>query len=189
MTYRKENINECIDKLINKILNETSEETSAAAGLPGFDMPHTNTKRKNKKILQDENKESNNNENIERESKRLMIDFDGVIHSYHEGWKDGSIYGYVIEGSKEAINELSKTHQIVIFTTRVSPQQNLKHKRNLEEQEEMVGDWLTSHGIYFDFITADKLSAIAYIDDKGITFNNNWEDVKNKIHSITKTTD
>lgn len=166
-------IDKVLDEYINKLLDETkSQETSAAAGLPGFDSPHTNVRKKNKEILQDEE----NEEVVDRESKRLMIDFDGVIHSYHEGWKDGSIYGYVIEGSKETINELSETHQIVIFTTRASSTQP-----NQEQSIKDVEDWLNKNDIYFDFITADKLAAELYIDDNAVRFENNWDEIKSRV--------
>ena len=54
--------------------------------------------------------------------RRLMIDFDGVLHEY-DGWNDGVIEGKPIQGAREAIEELKKTFEIIIFTTRASIEQ------------------------------------------------------------------
>lgn len=55
--------------------------------------------------------------------KTICIDFDGVIHKYSEGWKDGSIYDTIIPGSLSVINYLvSNGYSVVIFSTR-SPYQ------------------------------------------------------------------
>lgn len=51
--------------------------------------------------------------------KRLLIDFDGVIHKYSKGWHDGSIYDGAVEG---ALDKLQMLHdagfELVIFSTR-----------------------------------------------------------------------
>ena len=61
-----------------------------------------------------------------------MIDFDATIHSYHNGWSNGVIYGYPIEGSVESITELkNKGYEIVIFTARLAKQTEL-HKLKIE---------------------------------------------------------
>jgi len=52
------------------------------------------------------------------DANNLCIDFDGVIHSYHLGFHDGTIYGYPIEGSLDAVRELSKKYKIIIFTAK-----------------------------------------------------------------------
>lgn len=139
--------------------------TSAASGLPGFDMPHTG--KKNKRILKD---------NSSNKNKRLMIDFDGVIHSYHKGYLDGEIYGYVIDDAKEVIDELKNDFEIVIFTSRLSNENS-----NNQSEKRKIEDWLKENKIHYDYITSDKLAAEYYIDDKAITFNNNWSDILNKI--------
>lgn len=171
------NLSTIVDKYINYIIENQENSASVSAGLPGFDLP---SKKKNNIIRQYENQ----NELDNREMKRIMIDFDGVIHSYDKGWQNGEIYGDVIEGAKETIDELSKDHQIVIFTTRVSEGHNAEMGRNYNESIKDVENWLNEHDIYFDFITADKLPAIAYIDDKAIEFKNNWKDIKEKINNL-----
>jgi len=106
------------------------------------------------------------------EKDRIMIDFDKVIHSYDEGFKDGSIYGKVISGAKEAIDKLKDMgFEIVIFTTRASDFEN-----DGKNQKEDVKKWLQKNNIYFDNITAEKLGAVAYIDDKAVRFEN-WKQV------------
>jgi hypothetical protein len=40
-----------------------------------------------------------------------------------------------------------------------------------------VKNWLVENSIYFDRITAMKLPALAYVDDRAIRFDNNWDDV------------
>lgn len=172
---------EAIDKFLDEVRYKKESAASASAGLPGFDMPHTGKPYKDKKEKQVFKNYNEQDEMINRENKRLLIDFDGVIHSYHEGYKDGSIYGYLLEGAKETIDELSKTHQIVIFTSRVSQSQN---EESLNQIKKDIEDWLNKHEIYFDFITADKLAAVAYIDDNAIRFENNWSEIKNKIGSL-----
>ena len=118
-----------------------------------------------------------------QDKKRIMIDFDGVIHSYDKGFQNGEIYGSVIEGSKEAIDYLkSKGYEIVIFTTRASKEHNIDPKS--KELISNVESWLNENNIHFDKITADKLGAVAYIDDKAIRFENNWNDIIEKINTI-----
>lgn len=117
--------------------------------------------------------------------ERVMVDFDGVIHDYKNGWQDGSIYGELIEGTKEAIDTFRELGlKITIFTTRASRAHNGPAERdNLVSQ---VENWLHEKDIYFDEITSEKLGAIAYIDDRGIRFENNWSDITNKIKDLIK---
>ena len=51
-----------------------------------------------------------------QESKVLAIDFDGVIHRNSLGFHDGTVYDDPIEGSLEALRDLSKDYEIVIFS-------------------------------------------------------------------------
>ena len=38
-------------------------------------------------------------------------------------------------------------------------------------------EWLEKYEIYYDFITADKIGAVAIIDDIAIPFKRDWKNV------------
>ena len=110
----------------------------------------------------------------------IAIDFDGVIHKYSNGWQNGEIYDDPIEGAFEKILRLYLDgFHICIFTARTE----------LEPIREWWNKW---YNIKFPKsemfpleITNIKPPAIAYIDDRGITFTN-WNDVYDSL-SETKT--
>jgi hypothetical protein len=109
-----------------------------------------------------------------------MIDFDGVIHDYKFGWNNG-IINDMIPGADIAIQKLKNMgFEIVIFTTRVSPSFN----QNYEEEEMKVAEFLDSKNIPFDNITAEKLPAVAYIDDHAIEFKKDWTSTLEQIKNI-----
>jgi hypothetical protein len=99
----------------------------------------------------------------------IAVDFDGVIHKYGQGYKDGSIYDYPVEGAFEAIGLLQrKGYKIVIFTAR--------------KELKAVFDWceLWGRGALKSTprVTNQKPPAICYIDDRAIRFTN-WQDILN----------
>jgi ribonucleotide monophosphatase NagD (HAD superfamily) len=120
--------------------------------------------------------------NLDNRHNRIMIDFDGVINPYTKGWNNGQITDEPIPGVKEAIDELKQQgFEIIIFTTRASTLQNVS-----PTSEQLIKDlrsWLDEHEIYYDAITAEKVSALAYIDDKAIRFTN-WSDVLKQVNEI-----
>lgn len=97
--------------------------------------------------------------------KTICLDFDGVIHSYHLGYHDGTIYGEMMEGSVEAIKVLQKRgYTLVVLTAR--------------EDVSGIQQWIFEKcGIRLP-VTNVKPKAIAYIDDRGIRFTN-WKDITN----------
>ena len=111
---------------------------------------------------------------FEKDTNNLAIDFDGVIHNYDKGYHDGTCYGDPIEGSLEAIRNLSKDYNIVIFTAKAKPSRPLV---NGKTGVELVQEWLEKHDVmqYVAEITAEKPRSQIYIDDKGYHFQN-WED-------------
>ena len=81
---------------------------------------------------------------FEQDLKNLAIDFDGVIHTFDKGFHDGTCYGDPIEGSLEAIKDLSKRFNIVIFTAKAKPCRPLV---NGKTGTELVTEWLTKHNV------------------------------------------
>ena len=109
------------------------------------------------------------NESKEHQFRRVMIDLDGTIHKFSKGFSDGSIYDDPFEGAKEVIDWLkNQGYEIVIFTTRASKEHALNMGGDHNQQIENIGTWLTDHGIYYDRITAEKIAADFYIDDRAI---------------------
>jgi len=114
-------------------------------------------------------------------SNAIAVDFDGVIHKYSQGWKDGSIYDPPVEGAKECLSLLvKKGFTVVIFTTRLNPE--LNDDVNLEVNK--VTRWLSSFGfrkgVHYHEITAIKPRAVVYIDDRAMRFIN-WQDAMKRL--------
>lgn len=112
----------------------------------------------------------------------LAIDFDGVIHKYSEGWKDGTIYDKPVPGAKTSLAKLIKqSYKITIFTTRLNP---TLEGQDPKEQEKLIRTWLEKWGFiqnkHFHEITGLKPLAKLYIDDKAIRFFN-WKNVLEEI--------
>jgi hypothetical protein len=128
------------------------------------------------------------NKQITTMPRRAMIDLDGTIHKYSQGYSDGSIYDDPFEGAREVINWLkSHGYEIVIFTTRASKQNADEMGGDASEEIHKVADWLNKNDIYFDRITAEKLAADFYIDDKAISIEDgDWDAVFDAIQRRVK---
>jgi len=126
----------------------------------------------------------------------IAIDFDGVIHKYSEGWKDGSIYDEPIEGALKAIKELMKDYSVFIFSTR-SPWQIVRWLNSGEHYPycgAMAYD--TANGyearvipFWVKFwnkkdvlgVTRRKLPAMVYVDDRALKFEGDWLKTLNEV--------
>lgn len=98
------------------------------------------------------------------------------------------------DGAKAFMQRLrDEGWKIVIFTSRLSPtwarsviESQWPHEGAsfgwrvssfLDEQERFVAGQLRKLGIPFDLITAEKVPAIAYIDDRAISYHGDWNAV------------
>lgn len=138
------------------------------------DSPH-NKKKVLRKVVYGEKTD------ITEERSRIMIDFDGVIHKY-TGWNGGDLNTEMIPGVKEAIDKLRQKYEIVIFTTRASSTYNSPGETKVLVNN--MKKWLLDRSIYYDKITAEKLGAVAYVDDRGVRFNGNWEETLRFIETL-----
>lgn len=99
--------------------------------------------------------------------KKILIDLDGVLNLY-EGNYDKNYIPPIKNGAYEFIKELSKDYKIVIFTS-----------RNLLQ----VGKWILENKLeeFIENITNVKEPCFLIIDDRCISFDGNFEVLKNKI--------
>lgn len=159
-------------------------DDNAAAGGFAIDSFPGEKKKKKREIIRTVYPESKE----EKLPKRAMIDLDGTIHAYSQGYKDGEIYDNPFKGAKEVIDWLKRNgYEIVIFTTRASKVNAEELGGDFKEQIKKVARWLKQNNIYFDKITAEKLAAQFYIDDKAIHISKgNWNTVLNVIKKRDK---
>ena len=107
-------------------------------------------------------------------SKTIAIDFDGVIHSYHQGFQGlENAYGDVHPGARKAISKLHESgFKLIVLSSRPAY---------------VIRDWLKKYAldIYFEEITNVKRPASFYIDDHAVEFikgdKNSWIRALNKI--------
>lgn len=111
----------------------------------------------------------------------IAIDFDGVIHKYSEGWKDGTIYDKPINGSHEALFQLKHKFWVYIFTTRaVQDVVNWMNSKFWGNGEMGFRTIAMPEGTRFwhgsDVAVSNrKLPAMYYVDDRGIRFDGSWK--------------
>lgn len=107
------------------------------------------------------------------EKINLGIDFDGVIHKNSKGFYDGTVYDEPIEGTEEALKELSSKYTLICYTAKAKPDRMLI---NGKTGTQLVWEWLKKYDFdkYISKVTSEKPRAVAYIDDKAVRFNN-WE--------------
>lgn len=114
----------------------------------------------------------------------ILIDFDGCIHSYEQGWQDGRIYGTVVPGFWEWANTAKEHFILAIYSSRsakghkgIKPMMDwltVNLKADEWEREDAGKEKLNLQ--IKDFIFPDKKPA-AYItiDDRAICFTGNWD--------------
>ena len=98
----------------------------------------------------------------------IVLDFDGVIHSYSSGWKGADqIPDPPTPGTKEAIEKLRMEYIVVVVSSRCHQEGGI----------EAIGKWLELHDITVDLVTNDKPPHIVVVDDRAIRFNGDWNAV------------
>lgn len=104
--------------------------------------------------------------------KTLSIDFDGTIVEHHF-----PEVGPLKPGVKEAIDLLKEKYTIVISSCRTSALFNRGIANvHLENMKRCLDD----NNIHYDRIdlgNEGKVVASAYIDDRAVKFDNNWEQI------------
>ena len=115
----------------------------------------------------------------QEETNIIAIDFDGVIHSHHLGFHDGTVYGYPLDGAIDNIKKLAIKYSIIVYTAKAKPDRPLV---NGKTGIELIWEWLIKHDLDLCIkeVTAEKPRAICYIDDKAIRFKS-WNQTINDL--------
>lgn len=102
----------------------------------------------------------------------LCINFDGVIHHYSDGWRDGSIYDNVVPGFFDWAVRARDRFQLVIYSLRTTrdmerwlDSQLFIWKNGLVKASLNVSDFMFVH---------EKPPAFLTIDHRAIQFRGDW---------------
>ncbi|ACL70077.1 hypothetical protein [Halothermothrix orenii] len=107
--------------------------------------------------------------------RTVLLDFDGVIHSYTSGWQGISrVVDPPVPGVKKAIEKLRKNYRVVICSSRCRD----------ERGKDAVKEYLNKYGIVVDDIVYTKIPAFVQIDDRALTFEGKWDN--NFLNKIKK---
>lgn len=115
-----------------------------------------------------------------REKPILCIDFDGVIHTYDQGWQGGRIYGDVVDGFFEWAERAVTRFQLFIYSSRCKDEALRAAMRNWLTRR--LAEWVDATGrdrsapppIVFTF-AHEKPAAFLTIDDRAVRFDGRWE--------------
>lgn len=119
-------------------------------------------------------------------NKSIVLDFDGVIAEYN-GW-DGGRIGKIINGTVIALNKLHKMgFNIIIQSCRTHPRWGNK---DFQTRYIQIIRWLNKYNVPYDEIDVfGKAIGDYYVDDRGIRFEGNWNDVIIKIKELESVND
>lgn len=105
----------------------------------------------------------------------VVMDFDGVIHSYSSRWRGAALIpDPPVEGICEAIQEIRRHYRLVVVSSRCSQEGGI----------EAIKAYLKKHDIEVDDIVVEKPPAVVYIDDRALTFDGHPESLLEKIKTF-----
>jgi hypothetical protein len=104
----------------------------------------------------------------------VILDFDGVIHSYTSGWQGPAVCNDPpTDGAKQAVAALRELYRVVVCSSRCHQEGGI----------EAVRDYLRRHDIVVDDVSNDKPPHIVVVDDRALRFNGDWDYVLNNIEA------
>lgn len=111
----------------------------------------------------------------------LCLDFDGVIHMYSSGWKGAAVIPDApVPGALEFIIQASEKFSVNIFSSRSHQQGGIQAMKMWldywQVDRELRPDIRISEIVHFP---TEKPPAHITLDDRAVTFNGTWPDLKN----------
>jgi hypothetical protein len=147
---------------------EGAEAIEAMMNIRPAPLPRTETPKKDAKSTLTVNK------GMPRQRPRVCVDLDGVLAQYTK-WQGLDHIGEPVEGAVEFAEALNKKADIIVFTSRCSPERIEEEGAALSAGQIRIRviEWLEKHGIpYADvYLGQGKPRAAAFIDDRSIHCN------------------
>lgn len=114
-----------------------------------------------------------------RTERTIALDFDGVIHAYRDGWRDGTIYDEPMPGAIEGIKRLLRVACVYILTTR----DRVQVVEWMQKQCDIPCLALPNNAVRWMRpgvigVTNEKLLCSHIVDDRAVRFTN-WTDIVN----------
>jgi len=108
-------------------------------------------------------------------SKIILIDFDGVLSDYSQGWRGEETFGEPLEEGVKLLQELwTRGFKPSLYTTRLGGENVLgsRSKVDIERVSTALFSWCNRHGIvdYIHDVLPFKPMAHLHIDDRAIQF-------------------
>jgi len=108
----------------------------------------------------------------------VCVDFDGTLFPYRPLYEQNPPMPNAVETMWWL---KSQGYKIVIFTSRLSPSWLEESGESEQRSLGWVEGLLVQNNIPYDMITAEKVPAEYYIDDRAIAFRGNWLQVKKEV--------
>ena len=116
---------------------------------------------------------------MKKHKKTIFCDVDGTIAEFKKGWNGGRMTEPPKPLAKWALKTLVDAgYEVVLFCARLT-----KHDvvSSVGEQRLELESWLKLNGfekgIHYHRMTNEKEGCLAYIDDRSIRFQDNWESI------------
>jgi hypothetical protein len=106
---------------------------------------------------------------IENSKHTVAVDFDGVLHSYRRGWTGTDPEDPPVPGAEAFVRRLQDRGWVVVVHTARATNPN---------GVAAVHQWLQLHGFPRLHVTAQKPTAAAYVDDRAVRFDGDWEPIR-----------
>jgi hypothetical protein len=98
----------------------------------------------------------------------IILDFDGVIHSYTSGWKGSDVIpDPPTDGAREGIAALRELYVVVVASSRSHQPGGI----------DAIKAWLAKHDIIVDDVPFHKPPHIVTVDDRAFRFEGDWQAV------------